>query len=392
VCSWGHSLQAERCRPLGNLVSPGRRTAPDPCVCVIGWYGRRRIRGGVALGSGAEAPDPASPRGEGNKRARTTTNTGPGDTGCPPRPLITAQHISRMAVVSSPELLEHVLSFLAGGKSGAREDLGLVCRSWRDVAMGEDVWGRVMSELMPAMERRVSEVGARRCVLERGHCIRDTRAWVGGTWWCHLRLQVEVWDMLDGFRLLSAEGEGGLSNHPHSLGLMGADRVEVVGPAFSAASRDPVRRRFASIDDYFRRGPDVIKAPINVRVYVRDERTGRQALLWDLACMNELRCEDVAPDDPIWHHLPEGSRFVTQADYLPIHSPAFHDRPFQARPGFYVRPEAGQEGVAEADKMWRVAGGDEDNYGDHPSFFDLQFDDDVTEAQLAFLIRGLLDP
>jgi hypothetical protein len=104
--------------------------------------------------------------------------------------------------------------------------------------------------------RRVSEVGARRCVLERGHCHRDQRAWVGGTWWGHLRLQVEVWDMLDETCLLSAEGRMGLTDHPHELRLEGADRVEVVGPAFSAASRDPVQRRFASIDDYFRRGPE----------------------------------------------------------------------------------------------------------------------------------------
>jgi hypothetical protein len=128
--------------------------------------------GGVASGSGGEAPDPGSPRGEGNKRARTSTSTSPGDAGCPPRPLITARHASRTAVVSSPELLEHVLTFLAGCNREARRDVGraaLVCRSWRDAAVGKEVWGRVASEVMPAMERRVLEVGARRCVMEHGH-------------------------------------------------------------------------------------------------------------------------------------------------------------------------------------------------------------------------------
>jgi hypothetical protein len=62
-----------------------------------------------------------------------------------------------------------------------------------------------------------------------------------------------------------------------------------------------------------------------------------------------------------------------------------------ARVGFYVRPEAGQEGVAEADKMWRVAGGDRDNYGDHPSFLYLRFDPDVTTAQLVTFIRALVE-
>jgi hypothetical protein len=217
--------------------------------------------GGVASGSGGEAPDPGSPRGEGSKRARTSTSTStsPGDTGCPPRPLSTARHASRTAVVSSPELLEHVLSFLAGGKVEARRDLGLaalVCRSWREAALGEDVWRRVASELMPAMVRRVSAVGARRCVLERGRCFRDRRAWVGDAWWYNLRLQVDMGDDLNDFPLLSAEGEMGLSHNSFTLRLSGADRVEMVGPAFSAASRDPVQRRFASIDDYFRQAED----------------------------------------------------------------------------------------------------------------------------------------
>jgi hypothetical protein len=53
---------------------------------------------------------------------------------------------------------------------------------------------------------------------------------------------------------------------------------------------------------------------------------------------------------------------------------------------------AGQEGVAEVDKLWRVAGGDEDNYDDHDSFFYLAFGQDVAETQVASLIVGLLDP
>jgi hypothetical protein len=58
---------------------------------------------------------------------------------------------------------------------------------------------------------------------------------------------------------------------------------------------------------------------------------------------------------------------------------------------FYVRPEAGQEGVAEADKLWRVAGSGEDHQGRHCSFFHLHFDDDVTEARIVSLVRDLLE-
>jgi hypothetical protein len=353
--------------------------------------------GGVASKSVGEAPDPGSPRGEGNKRARTSTttsssiSTSPGDSGCPLRPLITARHASRTAVVSSPELLEHVFSFLAGGKRKARRDLGRaasVCRSWRDAAVGEELWGRIASEVMPAMARRVSAVGARRCVLERGHCHRDKRAFVGNTWGGNLRLQVEVWETLDGTCLLSAEGTMAMSDHPHELCLTGADRREVVGPAFSAASRDPVQRRFASIDDYFRRGAGTVKAPIWVRVYVRDQRTGRQALLWETGLQGELQCVDVPPHDSLRPHLPEGSRRVHQAGYLPTYSPALPGQALHAFVGFYVRPEAGQEGVAEADKMWRMAGGDVDNYTDHESFFRLFVNDNT--AVLASFITSVL--
>jgi hypothetical protein len=61
---------------------------------------------------------------------------------------------------------------------------------------------------------------------------------------------VEVWDNFDGFIMYSAEGRMSVGEHPSRLRLRGADRCEVVGPAFSAASRDPVHREFVSIDDY----------------------------------------------------------------------------------------------------------------------------------------------
>jgi hypothetical protein len=350
--------------------------------------------GGVESESGGNAPDAVVPRGE-SKRARTSTSTS--DTGRPPRPLITSRHASRTAVVSSPELLQHVLTFLAGGKIEAREDLGRaasVCRLWREVTLGEELWGRVASEVMPAMGRRVSEVGARRCVLERGLCHRDQRAWGGDLWHRALELQVEVWDTLDETCLLSAEASLGFVGNPPAFVLVGANRVEVVCAAFSAASRDPVQRRFASIDDYFRRENDMMEQPFLIRVYVRDLMTDRQALLWDTSFGSyeggRLQTVVMPPDDPWRAYLPESSRCVQLRDYLPIYSPALPGQALRATLGFCVRPEAGQEGVAEADKMWRVAGGDEDNYGDHPSYFYMTFGEDVTEAHLATLIRGLL--
>lgn len=66
-----------------------------------------------------------------------------------------------------------------------------------------------------------------------------------------------------------------------SLRIGGGERREVRGPAFSAATRDPVHRRFTSMEDFFSRGhlPE-FEAALAVRVTVTDERTGRMALLW----------------------------------------------------------------------------------------------------------------
>jgi hypothetical protein len=212
-------------------------------------------------------------------------------------------------------------------------------------------------------------------------------------WGEDLRLQVEVLDVLDEFVLFSGEGQMRLSRSPLSIRICGADRCEYVGPAFSAASRDPVQRRFANIDDYFEREADTNDQGFMIRVYVRDERTGRQAVLWDGYYEGgELMCVNVAQDELRRPHLPEGSRYVTPEEYFDLYSPLLPGRGLGASVGFHVRPEPDQEGVAEADKMWRVAGGDEDNYEEHASFFRLDFDDHVTEDQLASLTRGLLQP
>jgi hypothetical protein len=374
---------------LATFVQPWHRQGMTltMLVCALAWQAAGLS--GVAAGSGGEAPDPASPCGVDNKRARTTistrtsTDTSPGGTGCPLRPLITARHGSRTAVGSSPELLEHVLSFLAGGRREARKDLGraaLVCQLWREAAAADELWEVVVSDIMSAMAWRVLAVGARRCVLERTQCHRDLRVYVGDMWWWFLNLQVEVGDMLDETSLLSAEGQMLVTPHPHDLRFDHTHQVHMVNPAFSAASRDPVQRRFASIDDYFRRGPDTVEEAIYVKVYVRDHRTGRQALLWSTYGQGELRCEAVAPDDPMRPHLPEGSRRVTHADWMPTYSRgwSFMCGPRRARRGWRRRTGCGG--------WWRATASD-----NCPAFY-LQFTEDVSEAQLASLTQSLLQP
>jgi hypothetical protein len=66
--------------------------------------------GGTASGSGDESRDPRSPRGEGNKRARTSISSTTTLAVCPRRPLI------NRTAMSGSELVEHFLSFLERGE------------------------------------------------------------------------------------------------------------------------------------------------------------------------------------------------------------------------------------------------------------------------------------
>jgi hypothetical protein len=110
------------------------------------------------------------------------------------------------AVASTRKLVERVLGFLAGGSRGARGDVGRaasVCRLWRDVAYGEEVWGRMAAEVLPMLEGRRD---GRRHVAEQGRYLLERRVWRADQWWEGLRLHLEVWDAHDDLRILSAEG------------------------------------------------------------------------------------------------------------------------------------------------------------------------------------------
>jgi hypothetical protein len=198
-------------------------------------------------------------------------------------------------------------------------------------------------------------------------------------------LSFEVWDAMDGLRMLSASGpirvqmdqQGGFT----SLRMGGPHRRELPGPAFSAASRDPLRRRFASMEDYFGRGhlPE-FGAALSVRVTVTDERTGRMALLWstrkDAAYLTEA---PLAYWEPF---LPEGSISCFLDHWSPLMCPAYDGESMTVTIGFHVCPEAAGEdgeggreggGVEEQEKLYRLAGGDVERYEEHQSYISITF-------------------
>jgi hypothetical protein len=198
---------------------------------------------------------------------------------------------SRASVVSSRELVSLILQFLAGPSPSAMTSFGRatrVCRLWRDAARGDEVWGPLGGRVLPVLGAGVG--GGRAYVLEHARCLHERRVWVGEDWWKGLRVHFELCDERDGLRLLSVEGglqvkimAGAAGDDPPTVFFLagGADRTEVVGPAFSAASRDPAQHRYGSIEDYLLRMHDPeLPGALRVRVAVRDTRTARQVGPW----------------------------------------------------------------------------------------------------------------
>jgi hypothetical protein len=91
---------------------------------------------------------PAAPQAQGQGQEQATADRALATT------TTTMRGRSRAAVVSSRELMERVLGFVAGGSREAREEVGraaAVCRVWREAAYGEEVWGGMASLVLPVV-------------------------------------------------------------------------------------------------------------------------------------------------------------------------------------------------------------------------------------------------
>jgi hypothetical protein len=105
------------------------------------------------------------------------------------------------------------------------------------------------------------------------------------------------------------------------------------------------------------------------RVVVRDVRSGRRAVLWESG-KGQWEGDELPPDSPRAPLLPQDSLLVFPVNTQPIVYPpcGTGEEAVKMTFGFHVRPEAGQEGVPARDKLWRLAGGDAEHYGQHDSF------------------------
>jgi hypothetical protein len=159
--------------------------------------------------------------------------------------------------------------------------------------------------------------------------------------------------------------------------------VEVRGASFSAASRDPEQRRFPDIGAYFEEGhmPEYA-CSLCVRVTMRDQRTGKGGLLWE-EDKGTARTSKYPVD--FWEErLPEGAKDVVSKMSTMVGA---RREGQECATVFFVCPEPDQEGVAEEDRLYRVAMKEDNSEGDaHPFTFVLKSTD---TAKVGALIRSL---
>ena len=186
-------------------------------------------------------------------------------------------------------------------------DLACVCRLWKATASEDRYWRPLSTAFLPMLGTAPTKTTTtiatkkplapgtppsppqlqspcRNALVQYGKCLAMPTVRDGDDWQAHLLLSFEVIDERDSLRLFSASGpvdlilssESGLT----ALRLTGVKRTEICRP-FSAASRDPDKRRFKTIKDYFANGSQPqYPASLRVRVVGTDTRTGKQALLY----------------------------------------------------------------------------------------------------------------
>jgi hypothetical protein len=253
------------------------------------------------------------------------------------------------------------------------------------------LWVGVEEEVVPALWReeqggRVA-VGRGRLVQYGRVLVAERRMWSEHDWWVGLELHVEVFDRMDGLQMLSARGalKCLVSEAKGStiFSLPALPAVGVRGSSFSAASRDPEQRRFADIGAYVSQGgrPEY-PCSLCVRVTVRDQRTGKGGLLWEEGKRTVRLLEDPVP---YWEQrLPEGAMAVVSRKSSMVGA---RGEGLECWTTFYLCPEPDQEGVAEEDRLYHVARGEDNTQrSSHPFGFIVRSTD---TAKVGSMIRAL---
>lgn len=229
-----------------------------------------------------------------------------------------------------------------------------------------------------------------------------------------LTVLFEVWDEMDGTTLLSADGTmefedacvvgddddsdtictfvSVVSDRAARTGADTRTHMYTAGTPLSAASRDPVNRRFSSMEDYLCRCHVIgCASRVGMRVSMCSAHTGKVAVLWESSSDVVLAVEEPVIGMSKLLKLPPGTRqvYTTQlvtlcgggsgdnaggngaGDVAVAGGGGGHDRdracggtgvgvcaetkhkPMEADIQFYICPLPGQEGVNAQEKLWR---------------------------------------
>jgi hypothetical protein len=300
---------------------------------------------------------------------------------------------SVQGVLGDRDLLGCVLGFVGGqtGRQSVRAlgQTALVCRKWKEVSAREELWVGIEREVVPALWRE--EQGGR-VVVGRGRLVQygrllvaERRVWNEQDWTAGLELQVEVFDRMDGLQMLSARGALKAKVQGNTVYLhMVPPGMDRRGSSFAAASRDPEQQRFADIEAYVTQGHlSMYPCSLCVRVTIGDRRTGKAALLWEEGKSVVRTCPALLP---VWEpRLPAGSKMCVSSTLKMVSG---RGDGLLCGTNLVVCPVPGQQGVAEKDRMYRVATLAHNNQRDkHPFNFMVSGTD---AAKVGSIIRSVV--
>jgi hypothetical protein len=162
-----------------------------------------------------------------------------------------------------------------------------------EVSLREAWWGHIAEDMLPLLweEEKEGQAGSSRGhVVQHGWFLRGQRRLAHDlrrqdTWLDGLEGHVEVFDRMDGLQMLSMRGPVSFSEQDECVSMSffsDSPQARIKTAAFSAASRDSVLRRFATMRDYFTRGHgEEYSCCLCIRVTLRDTRSGRMAVVWE---------------------------------------------------------------------------------------------------------------
>lgn len=294
------------------------------------------------------------------------------------------------SVLANRDVLSLVFAYLVDNTAPSRRQLcslRAVCSGWKGMAEEEKYWNGIARCVLPiSFEQETS----RSRIMNYGRALINRRVFTADDIWKRLSLSFEVLDKSkERPRLLSVVGNEVVARsalRPDgteyiNIILQGPNRVEVRGEPFSAASMDPLHRRYADIRQYFQQSHrEGSPSSLCVRVMAYDKVTGKKALIYEGG--QNLRRNIVEPSPWTIPYLPAGSFRVFEDSYIPI--TCFSPCPVFAalKIHFYVIPEPGQDLGAcdQKDLLYRLAGGDDLRYKEHCSFVGLAMDGGVENA------------